>query len=179
MHFQEALHCRFTLVKVTTYKADGQTRYKRPLWLIVTHRNGLSLEDIRAVYLRRAVIEHFFRFIKQRLLFEAAQMGSVEQDERWSQVVRLAYWQLYTSRLVVAGSVRPWERYKPQPAVSQPATPSQARRGFGRLLAELGSPARAPQVRGKSPGRPKGYRPQPQPRFEVVFKGQNQPANAQ
>jgi hypothetical protein len=175
MHFQKAPHCRFTLVKVTTYKADGQLRFKHPLWLAVTHRHGLSLKEIRAAYLRRPVIEHFNRFIKQHLLFEAAQMGSVEQDERWAQVVKLGYWQLYASRNAVERDVRPWERYKPRPPADQPATPSQTRRAFGRLLPDLGTPARAPQLRGKSPRRPKGYRPEPRKRFPVVYKGRKQP----
>lgn len=174
MHFREAPHCAFTLVKVTTYKADGQLRFKHPLWLVVSHRRGLSLKMIRATYLRRPTIEHFNRFAKQRLLFEAAQMGSVEQDERWTQVVKLAYWQLYASRCVVERIVRPWERYKPKPPADRPATPSQAQRGFSRLLLDLGTPARAPQPRGKSPGRPKGYRPEPRKRFPMVYKGQKQ-----
>lgn len=174
MHFSKAPRCPFTVVKVTTYRANGQLRFKHPLWLVVTHRHGLSLKAIRAAYLRRPVIEHFNRFAKQRLLFEAAQMGSVEQDERWAQVVKLAYWQLYASRNVVECNVRPWERYKPKPPDDQPATPSQAQRGFGRLLLDLGTPARAPQPRGKSPGRPKSYRPAPRKRFPVVYKGQKQ-----
>ena len=174
LHFREAPHCPFTLVKVTTYRANGQLRFKHPLWLVVTHRHSLSLPAIRAAYLRRPTIEHFNRFVKQRLLFEAAQMGSVEQDERWAQVVKLAYWQLYASRNLVERSVRPWERYKPKPAADQPATPSQAQRGFSRLLLDLGTPAQPPQPRGKSPGRPKGNRPGPRKRFPVVYKGQKQ-----
>jgi hypothetical protein len=178
MHFQEEPHCPFDLLKVVTYDADGQLRFKRPMWLMVSGRRRLSAQEARKVYLRRPAIEHLFRFVKQKLFFEAAQMGSVEQDERWSEVVGLAYWNLYVSRDIAGRSVRPWERYKPAPPVGRPATPSQARRCFGRLLPELGTPAGAPQPRGKSPGRPKGYRPQPRTRFKVVYKGQKQAASA-
>lgn len=178
MHFQEAPHCPLDLLKVVTYDANGQLRFKRPMWLVVSGRRRLSAQEARKVYLRRPTIEHLFRFVKQKLLFEAAQMGSVERDERWSKVVGLAYWNLYVSRDIAGRSVRPWERYKPAPPVGRPATPSQARRGFGRLLPELGTPAGAPQPRGKSPGRPKGYRPQPRTRFKVVYKGQKQAASA-
>ncbi len=59
-------------VKITTYRANGQLRFKHPLWLAVVNRRGLSLKEIRAIYLRRPVIEHFDRFIEQRLLFESA-----------------------------------------------------------------------------------------------------------
>jgi len=177
MPFWKAPHCPFTLVKVTTYNADGQLRFKRPMWLIVSGRRHLSAKQARMAYRRRVVGEHLFRFVKQRLLFEAAQMGSVEQDERWSTVVGLAYWNLYVSRDVVERSVRPWERYKPAPPVEQPATPSQARRNFSRLLPELGTPASAPQPRGKSPGRAKDDCPQPRKRFKVVYKGKKRSAS--
>ena len=177
MHFQKAPHCPFTLLRVSTYNADGQLRFKRPLWLIVSGHHHLSAKLARKAYLRRFVEEHLFRFVKQKMLFEAAQMGAVEQDERWVKVVGLAYWNLYLCRDIVEHSLRPWERYKPAPPVGQPATPSQARRGFGRLLPELGTPAKPPQPRGKSPGRPKGYRPEPRQRFQVVYKGRKQPAS--
>ena len=177
MHFRKAPHCPFTLVKVTTYKADGKPRFKNPLWLIISGQRLLPAEQARLAYLRRPTIEHFFRFVKRDLLFEASQMGSVEQEERWSKVVGLAYWNLYVSRNLVERSVRPWERYKPAPPARRPASPSQARRGMGRLLLKLGTPARAPQSRGKSPGRPKGYRPPPRKRFKVVFKGRKRSAS--
>lgn len=162
------------MIRVTTCRANGQPCFKHPLWLAVTHRHGLSLKAGRAAYLCRPVIEHFNRFAKQRLLFEAAQVGSVEQDERWAQVVKLAYWQLYASRNMVERNVRAWERYKPRPPADQSATPSQMQRGFGRLLLGLGTPAHAPEPRGKSPGCPKGYRPALRKRFPVVYKGQKQ-----
>jgi hypothetical protein len=178
MHFKKAPHCPFTLVKVTTYNADGQLRFKRPVWLIVSGHRRLPAKQARKAYRRRPVGEHLFRFVKRHLLFEAAQMGSVEQDERWSTVVGLAYWNLYVNRDIVGRSVRPWERYKPIPPVGQPASPSQARRSFGRLLPELGTPASAPRPRGKSPGRAKGDRPQPRKRFKVVYKGRKRSAGA-
>jgi hypothetical protein len=178
MHFQEAPHCPFTLVKATTYKADDQPRFKHPLWLIISGQRLLPAQQGRSAYLRRPTIEHFNRFVKQRLLFEASQMSCVEQDERWSKVVGLAYWQLYVCRHLVERSVRPWERHKPVPPARQPASPSQARRGMGRLLPNLGTPARVPRPRGKSPGRAKGYRPSPRERYKVVFKGKKRSVSA-
>ena len=178
MHFQEAPHCPFTLVKVTTYKADGKPRFKKPLWLIIHGQRVLPAEQARSTYLRRPTIEHFNRFVKQNLLFEASQMGSVEQEERWSKVVGLAYWNLYVSRNLVERSVRPWERYKPVPPARHPASPSQARRGMARLLPKLGTPARAPQTRGKSSGRAKGYQPPPRKRYKVVHKGKKRSTKA-
>lgn len=178
MHFQKAPRFPFTLVKVTTYKADGKPRFKHPLWLIIHGQRLLPAQEARSAYLRRPTIEHFNRFIKQNLLFEASQMGSTAQEERWSKVVGLAYWNLYIGRNLVERSVRPWERYKSVPPARQPASPSQARRGMTRLLPKLGTPARVPQPRGKSPGRAKGYRPPPRKRYKVVYKGKKRSTKA-
>ena len=52
MHFWKAPHCPFTLVKVTTYDADGQLRFKRPVWLIVSGRRCLLAEQARKAYKR-------------------------------------------------------------------------------------------------------------------------------
>ena len=118
MHFQEASHCPFDLLRVATYDADGQLIFKHPMWLMVSGHRRLPAQEARKAYLHRSTEEHLFRFLKQKLLFEAAEIGSVEQDERWSDVVGLAYWNLYVVRDIVGRSVRPWERYKPTPPES-------------------------------------------------------------
>jgi len=80
MHFCEAPHCPFTVVKITTYRANGQLRFKHPLWLAVVNRRGLSLKEIRAIYLRRPVIEHFNRLKLRRW----AQSSRTSAGVKWS-----------------------------------------------------------------------------------------------
>jgi len=59
---------------------------------------------------------------------------------------------------------RPWERRQ------QVVTPRQVRRVMALILAQVGTPARAPKLRGKAPGRVKGFRLQPLARHPVVRK---------
>jgi len=72
--------------------------------------------------------------------------------------------QLYLVRELGQAVYRAWERK------SRPLTPAQVRRAMPTLLAQLGTPARPCLPRGVSPGRPKGLRPDPAPRFPVVRK---------
>jgi len=51
-------------------------------------------------------------------------------------------------------------------------TPGRVQRDYWRIFLEVGSPTRPPKARGIAPGRPTGYRPQPRPRFNVVYKGE-------
>lgn len=171
LHFREARHHEFDLVQIQVTNAQGQPRFRRPCWLMICGRRTLSLTLTQAVYQRRPVMEHYFRFIKQRLLFTAAQLGTTSHEEKFVQVIILAYEQLYLARFELEPTLRPWERFKPVPPPQQAATPTQARRGFARLLARIGTPAQPPKPRGKSPGRPKGYRPPTRPRYPVVKKG--------
>ena len=170
LHFRKAHRFWFDVVQIEVTDEHGQPRFKRPWWLLVCGQRRLELATCRRVYQRRPVLEHFNRFVKQRLLFNAAHLGVTEHEEKFVQVVALAYTQLYLARFEVQRSIRPWERYKPAPVNQCAATPAQARRGYARLFASLGTPAHPPQTRGKSPGRPKGYRPVLRPDCPVVKK---------
>ena len=99
---------------------------------------------------------------------------------------KLAYVQLWLTRCLAEAIPRPWERYLPQfqtqsksqasspsPVFSsQSATrhPSMVQRDFGRIIQEIGTPAKAPKPRGKSPGRTKGDRQKPRKRQKVIKK---------
>jgi hypothetical protein len=171
LHFREAHPFWFDVVQIEVRDSHGQPRFRRPWWLLVCGQRHLELATCYRVYQRRPVLEHFNRFVKQRLLFNAAHLGVTEHEEKFVQVVALAYAQLYLARFEVDRSVRPWERYQPVPLNPRAATPAQARRGYARLFARLGTPAQPPQPRGKAPGRPKGYRPPLRPDCPVVKKG--------
>jgi len=170
LHFAQARHHQFDLVQAQVTDAAGQPRFRHPWWLMVCGRGPLPLRDCWSVYHRRPVLEHYFRFNKQQLLFTAAHMGTTTHEEKFVLVNTLAYAQLYLARFDIEPVVRPWERYKPAPLTGQAVSPAQARRGFARLLLRLGSPARPPKPRGKSPGRALGYYPAPRIRYPVVKK---------
>ncbi|MGH2510999.1 MAG: NF041680 family putative transposase, partial [Ktedonobacteraceae bacterium] len=101
---------------------------------------------------------------KQVLLWNVPRLRTLEQTERWTQVVACAHNQLVLARPLVTGIYRPWETRRAQ------LTLAQVRRAMPSLLAQLGTPARPPQPRGKAPGRAKGFHPKPALRHPVICK---------
>ena len=167
----------FTLVRVRVFDEQGHLVFRRPMWLAVVgeRRKELSLLDVYQSYLDRYDIEHFFRFGKQRLLMDAIQTPETVREENWWTLVLLAYFQLWLARYEANDVPRPWERYLPRfkkedrkPSVS---SPSSVQRDFGRIIRQIGTPARDPKRRGNSRGRLKGQRIGGRTRHPVLKKG--------
>jgi len=76
----------------------------------------------------------------------------------------MAHNRVVLERPFVQAEYRGWE------SKQRTTTPQQVRRGMRRMLAQLGTPAKAPKPRGKSPGRALGMVCKPTPRFSVVRK---------
>ncbi len=164
----------FTLVRARVLDAAGQPIHKRAMWLLVigARRAELALVDIWDAYRQRYDLEHFFRFGKQRLLLTACQTPDDRREENWWQIVQLAYAQLWLAQPLATALPRPWERYLP-PTAAGSASPAMVQRDFGRIIAAVGTPARAPKRRGNAPGRAKGVRPAkrtPQPVIKKAKK---------
>jgi hypothetical protein len=167
-----AMHSHpFTLVRARVLDAAGQPLHKRAMWLLVigARCTELALVDIWGAYRQRYDLEHFFRFGKQRLLLTACQTPDDRREENWWQLVQLAYAQLWLAQPLAAARPRPWERYLP-PAAADSVSPAQVQRDFGRIIAAVGTPARAPKPRGNAPGRAKGFRPPPRTPQRVIKK---------
>jgi hypothetical protein len=152
---------RVTVVRAEARDEAGRRVYDRPLWLAVTggRRGELSARQAYGVYGRRFDQEHSHRFMRQRLLFDAFRTCETEHEENWVTLVALAYAQLYAAREVVDDLPRPWERWSGEGGPAVALSPTRVQRGFGGILAVLGTPACAPQRRGKSPGRAVGVSP--------------------
>jgi hypothetical protein len=89
-----------------------------------------------------------------------------EQADPWTWPVLAAYARLLLARDIVADRRPPWER--PLPAGS--LTPTRVLRRFAALLPLVGTLARAPKPRGRSPGRPRGSFSGPAKRFPALKK---------
>lgn len=165
----------FTLVQIIRYDADGQLACKRPMWLIVIgkRRHELSLLDIYEAYGQRYDLEHFFRFGKQKLLLDSFQTPEDVREEAWWQLGHLAYAQLWMARQVANSLPRPWERNLPE-MKNRLISPTLVQRDFGRIIRQIGTPAKLPKPRGISPGRRKGTKLPPRLRQKVVVKGKKQ-----
>jgi DDE superfamily endonuclease len=167
--------CPLTLLRIDAFKPNGKPAYRRPLWLIAAghRRDLLSIIDIWLAYSQRYDIEHFFRFGKQRLLMSSFQTPDSEHEENWQHLTLLAYFQLYLAAPLAHRLPRPWES-KNIPASSALLSPSAVQRDFARIILQIGSPAKAPKLRGISKGRRLGDKPLTRKWLPIVFKSKKE-----
>src|SRR5215217_9795 len=142
------------LVEVERLPRGERRREPRVLWLWWHGPEGTApdLDLLWRSYVRRFDLEHTFRFLKQSMGWTTPRVRHPEQADRWTWLVVAAYTQLRLARARVADLRLPWERRYDRGRL----TPVRVHRAVSALLAELGTPAKAPKPCGRSPGRPKG-----------------------
>ena len=140
------------------------------LWLgYVPGHTDQPLDMVWSWFDYRWPTEPSIRFRKQALHWTLPRFQDVEACDRWTQLVDVAYWQLFLARPLVQDQPLPWQ--KPQTTL----TPYRVKQGFGSIFSQFGTPAQPPQTRGKSPGWPTG-RPRTKPqRFKPVKRGKSKP----
>lgn len=167
------------LARVIVKNEQGESVFKRPLWIGVMGRRRHEVDSHRTyqVYRQRYDIEHFFRFGKQKLLLDSYQTPETEHEALWWKFAPLAYIQLYLASHVGHLVPKPWERYLPAYKVpseehsSQVKTPSQTQRIFENILEQVGTPAKSSVTRGKPLGRIAGDKPTAREHSPIHFKG--------
>jgi DDE superfamily endonuclease len=168
LHFQQDRQLELSVIKVEREGAKGSKRDPRVSWFVMLDA-VVALPQVATHSARRFSQEHGYRFLKQNLLWTRVHVRTPAQFECWSWLVAVVLNQLYLARELGQVLYRPWERH------DRPVTPQQVRRIMPTILHQLGTPARACQARGKSPGRAKGFRPKPATRFPVVWKTLKEP----
>jgi hypothetical protein len=169
LHLRLARDVELTVIRVTRFGASDKKRDPRVSWFVWIDEEPAPLAEIRPYYQRRFGMEHTYRFEKQALLWEEPRLRTPEQFERWTQVVAMSHNLLVLARPLLEAKRQPWESSK------RSVTPQQVRRAMAPILATMGTPAPAPQPRGKSPGRAIGAQIPPAVRYQVVKKGQPTP----
>lgn len=164
LHFREAPEAEVWVIRVQRDGARDSKRDPRISWFIWTGPHDLPLEQVRPSYRKRFSHEHGYRLLKQDLLWTRAHLRTPEQVERWSWIVACACNLLLLSQQQGLAVLRPWESRQ------RLLTPRQVRRAMPSILQQVGTPARSPKARGKSPGWRRGRRRTPAPRFPVVKK---------
>jgi hypothetical protein len=164
LHFRKARHSPVTAIQVIRHGAKDTKRDPKVSWFLFWGMQMPAPEEIPALYARRYNLEHAYRTTKQNLLWETPRLRTPEQFSHWTDVVSLVRNELFLARELVAAQRQPWERSV------RARTPEQVRRGMGRIMAGLGTPARACQPRGYSPGWPQGRSRQPVTTYKVVYK---------
>jgi len=142
-----------TLIRLQVAHLPGD-RAPKPLWLWSSDPTATAAEIDHAwqAFLRRFDLEHTFRFVKQTLGWTSPKLRDPAAADRWTWLVIAAYTQLRLARGCTEDLRRPWER----PCLPGRLTPARVRRGFRRLRATIGLPARAPKPSRPGPGRPPG-----------------------
>jgi len=164
---------RLLLYRVIEYKADGQRRYPRPLWLIFVP--GAAQTEVptprqaAALYDERFSIEHSLRFLKGELGATGGQFngpGASGRVQVWVELAATALWLLWALRDLAQAHTEQlpgWWR-------SRKLTPGAVRRMAAGLLLSFGWRKPQPKPRGKSPGRASGTKLEPRRRFKVYRK---------
>lgn len=158
----------FDLVRIQLFDSEDRLCCS-PMWLLVfgQPRSTLTGVQIYHDYLQRFSLEHFFRFAKQHLLFDAFETANIQLEQTWIQLSCLAMAQLWAARPLATLLPPPWQRYLPS-VQNHIITPSAVQRDFFRIIQHIGSPASPPQPRGKSPGRSCGHTRPPRPPRPLV-----------
>ncbi len=164
LHFRETPEVEVRVIRVQREAARDTKRDPRESWFVWTGQQDIALEQVRTWYRKRFSQEHGYRFLKQDLLWTQAHLRTPEQLERWSWIVAGACNQLLLAQHLGQAVLRPWE------SKERAVTPRQVRRVMPSILWQVGTPAKPPKPRGKSPGWPTGRVRTPAPRFAVVLK---------
>jgi hypothetical protein len=114
LHFRQAAAHALNLIQVQRLDDAGASRPSRPLWLVWLGDTLPPLEILWQYYLRRFAIEHWYRFLKQRLHWTLPQLQDPKASERWSALMVMASWQLWLARDCVRDAPLPWQKPLPQ-----------------------------------------------------------------
>ncbi len=90
LHFRKAPGYPMSLLRVERLgKRPGKTM--KPMWLAWVGQQIPPLAEVWRLYLRRFAVDHWYRFIKQRLHWTLPKLSTPKQCERWSDV-RCRWW---------------------------------------------------------------------------------------
>jgi hypothetical protein len=150
LHLKACRGVSVTAIRIVRAGAADTKRDPREAWFWWVGEALPPRAALPPLSARRFGIEHGYKLDKQALLWDAPRVRTPEQFERWTDLVAAAHTQLVLARPLAEIARRPWD------ARRRAASPQQVRRAMGRIIAQVGTPARPPRPRGKSPGRPFG-----------------------
>ena len=170
LHFRQAPKHPFCVIRIHRINAKDTKRAPKDLFIAWIGQDPPSLQDWWPLYLKRFAIECWYHFAKSRLHWTLPRFKTPQQSERWSDLMPLLTWQVWMAKSIVADCPLPWQ--KPQTNL----TPKRVVQSLAGILTQIGTPACAPKLRGKSPGWPKGQPREKAPRYSVVKKSQKRQA---
>ena len=163
LHFRKAAGHPMSLLRVERLSPRTGKAVK-PMWLAWVGEQMPPLAEVWRLYLRRFAVDHWYRFLKQRLHWTLPKLGTPKQCERWSDLMPLMTWELWLARDIVADNPLPWQNS------TLKLTPGRVAQAIGGVLTVIGTPAQPPKPRGKSPGWTTGQPRLSKTRYPVVKK---------
>ncbi|WP_375453231.1 NF041680 family putative transposase [uncultured Nostoc sp.] len=173
LHFRKTATSPMSLIRVERLDEQRNFRVSKPLWLALVGEEMPPLSEVWQLYLRRFTVDHWYRFLKQRLHWTLPKLSTPKQCERWSDLMPLMTWELWLARDIVADNPLPWQKSLDK------MTPGRVAQAMGSIFAVIGTPARSPKPRGKSPGWKPGKPRQRRIRYPIVKKTTNKPRKEQ
>jgi hypothetical protein len=162
LHAQQDAETAFDVVQIESHREREHP--PEPLWVACLGGGGATAEEIWRWYDHRWGIEPSIRFRKERLHWTLPRLQDEERCDRWTALVTLGQWELYLARDLVSDRPLPWQ------VAQGKKTPWRVQAGVAAVLLGMGSPARAPQTRGKALGWPPGRPRRRGERHPVVRK---------
>jgi hypothetical protein len=133
-----------------------------PIWLEYLGPDDYDAHTIWSWFQQRWTIEPANRFRKQALNWTLPRFQQTDRCDRWTNLIDLAYWQLFLARDWVRDCPLPWQAPQTNP------TPERVLQSLGAHFTQLISPAQPPVTRGIPPGWPKGRSRDPPTRHETI-----------
>lgn len=133
----------------------------------------ISAKDWYETITHRWGIEPANRFRKERLYAELPKVRAAASSDHWWLGVQLLEWELYLARHAVSQKVLPWQK----PQAPAEITPNRVIQSLPTHLAQVGTPVRAVQPRGKAPGWPAGKTRSVPPKYKLTAKRRKKAAN--
>lgn len=178
LHFRRAALHPMSIVLVERLNENGSLRVVKPMWLAWVGDVMPTLDEVWRLYLRRFAVDHWYRFLKQRLHWTAPKFATPKQCERWSDLMPMISWELWLARDIVCDWLchcplgnrpLPWQK-----SIHR-LTPGRVAQSMGGILAAIDTPAQPPKPRGKSPGWKTGQPRQSRIRYPIVKKRTSRP----
>ena len=140
LHFKNAAQHPMSLILVERLNQNGSKRVAKPLWLAWIGEDMPPLIELWRLYLRRFGVDHWYRFLKQRLHWTLPKFSTPKQCDRWSDLMPLMTWELWLARDLVIDNPLPWQK-----PITQ-LTPGRVAQAMGGVLAGIATPALSPKM---------------------------------
>nr|MDZ8210245.1 hypothetical protein [Nostoc sp. ChiSLP03a] len=138
-HFRLSPHHPMSIILVERLQEDDSPRVNKPMWLAFVGQQMPPLAELWKLYLQRFAVDHWYRFIKQRLHWTLPKLSTPQQCDRWSDLMPIITWELWLARDIVSDNPLPWQR----PIIQ--LTPGRVAQAMPGILLHVSTPARAPK----------------------------------